>query len=144
MTKTRRISKKVLTIIILTLLFIITTIVTITYAKSFSVDDTSLIETTDKLLGANLKNNKNITIYFYGNNRLACIEAKPNIIRYSKMHKTAIRKFNTDIEDYGDYNLNGVPTTIHYKDGVEHSRLEGSTSKLNTYNFFREIKQLYK
>ncbi|PGX80009.1 thiol reductase thioredoxin [Bacillus thuringiensis] len=93
-------------------------------------------------LKENKKNGQNEVVYFFSPVCSYCEALEPNL-------KDAVKKYaNTKFglynayefkEGWRDYNLQGTPTLIHFKDGKEVNRLVGYQSKEAVNQFFDAI-----
>lgn len=90
-------------------------------------------------LDRELKNGATMTVYFFSPTCIHCIEATPVVVPLVDELDIDLKKVN--MLEYGDmahYNLEGTPTIIHYENGEEAVRFEGSAAESEYRAFFEE------
>ena len=94
---------------------------------------------TSNQLDDSLKNKKNITVFYYKKESENVDNAKEIIFPLSKKYEIPLRTLNVEIQNFKNYNIKGVPTIVHYKDGKEYKRIDGNLGKDKYVRFFKDI-----
>lgn len=90
-------------------------------------------------LDRELKNKEDMTVYFFSPTCIHCIEATPVVVPLVEELDIDLKKVNMlEFGDMAYYNLEGTPTIIHYENGEEVVRFEGSAEESEYRAFFEE------
>ncbi|MGW6189295.1 thioredoxin family protein [Bacillus cereus] len=94
-------------------------------------------------LKKDLKKEKERVVYFYKDDCQYCEKITPTIVPLAKEDDISLSVLNAGkhIEVWDEFNLEGVPTIIHFRDGKEVSRIVGLEEKDVYKNWFLETKK---
>ncbi|MDR4974608.1 thioredoxin family protein [Bacillus toyonensis] len=90
-----------------------------------------------------LDNKKDILVYFYKPNCIYCEKATPIITPMTNEMGIDLKMLNLEENPSGwkQFNIEGTPTLIHYKNGQEVSRLYGLQSEEEYKKWFEKLKK---
>ena len=94
---------------------------------------------TDKDIDNLLNDGQEFVVYFYMDNCEGCENMNKTLNEISKKRDLDIKYFNTAEHDYSIYDVEFVPTMIHFKDGNVEDRLEGQTDIDSVTKFLDNI-----
>lgn len=98
-----------------------------------------------KELDKKLDNKETITVYFYSPTCSHCQVTTPVVVPLSEDLDVDLKKVNLlefNHKEYWDrYYIEATPTIVHYEDGKEVGRIEGSRDKADFKAFFEEYVQ---
>ncbi|PEJ53567.1 hypothetical protein CN676_09715 [Bacillus wiedmannii] len=94
-------------------------------------------------LKEDLKKEEERVVYFYKDDCQYCKKLTPIIMPLAKENAIALNVLNAGkyIEVWDEFNLEGVPAIIHFREGEEVSRIVGLEEKDVYKNWFLEIKK---
>ncbi|MBB5174368.1 thioredoxin family protein [Texcoconibacillus texcoconensis] len=91
----------------------------------------------DEILG----NEENKTVYYYSPQCPACDDVTPMLVPLAEEENVDLQLFNVleFPEGHYGYDIEGVPTVIHYEAGEEQERLEGGQEEDVYRSFFQSV-----
>ena len=94
-------------------------------------------------LKEDLKREEERVVYFYKDDCQYCKRLTPTVVPLAKEGAIALNVLNAGkyIEAWDEFNLEGVPAIIHFREGKEVSRIVGVEEKDVYKNWFLEIKK---
>lgn len=115
-----------ITTVILTL-FIILIVLNDKYNKDVEYEKNISVEELEK----GLLEKEDYFVYFYQTDCIYCKETSPIIIPMAKEMKLDLKEVNLqdEISGWKKFNVEGTPTIIRFKDGVEVDRIHGLQSE---------------
>jgi thiol-disulfide isomerase/thioredoxin len=92
-------------------------------------------------LDKKLANKETVTVYFYSPTCSHCQKTTPIVVPLSKEMGIDLKMFNLlEFEDGWDkYHIEGTPTIVHYVDGKEAKRIDGSQEESVFRDWFKSI-----
>src|SRR5699024_6909607 len=90
-------------------------------------------------LDAKLDAGEDVTVYYYSTTCVYCQNTTPVVVPLTEELGIDMKKMNLlefDKMDY--YDIEGTPTIIHYKDGIEVGRISGERPEEEFREFFDE------
>lgn len=94
-----------------------------------------------KELDKQIKDSKEITVYFYSPTCHHCKETTPIVVPISKDMGVNLKQFNLlEFKDgWKEYDIVGTPTIIHFSNGKEKGRIMGIQSEEKFKKWFEKI-----
>jgi thiol-disulfide isomerase/thioredoxin len=91
-------------------------------------------------LDETIENGEEATVYFYSSTCPYCKEATPRLVPLTEELGVDLVQFNLlEFDDgWNEYNIESTPTIVHYNNGEEVERIEGSASNEEFTAFFEE------
>ncbi|HLR09728.1 MAG TPA: thioredoxin family protein [Bacillota bacterium] len=87
-------------------------------------------------LAEKLENGEDITVYYYDPTCPHCLEMTPVLVPLAKDMGVDVKKFN--LLEFDNDSIKSTPTLVHYEDGEEVARLEGSKPEEEIRDFFNQ------
>ncbi|MDV2683340.1 thioredoxin family protein [Alkalihalophilus lindianensis] len=91
-------------------------------------------------LDETIANGGEATVYFYSSTCPYCKEATPRLVSLAEELDVDLVQYNLlEFDDgWNQYNIDSTPTVVHYENGEEVERIEGSTSNEEFTAFFEK------
>ncbi|MBG9689345.1 hypothetical protein ABD91_00085 [Lysinibacillus sphaericus] len=107
--------------------------------KEEIIDENNYITATE--MDAAINNKQDILVYFYKPNCIYCEKATPIIIPMTNKMGIDLKILNLGENPSGweQFNIEGTPTLVHYKNGQEVSRLHGLQSEEEYKKWFESL-----
>ncbi|WP_203364111.1 thioredoxin family protein [Bacillus sp. REN10] len=87
-----------------------------------------------------LADGEDVTVYFFSPTCSHCVATTPILMPLAKEQKVDVKQYNVLEFEQGwdEFAIEATPTLIHFENGKEKARLEGSHSKAEYKQFFKE------
>lgn len=86
-----------------------------------------------------LENKDDMTVYFFSPTCMHCVSTTPIIVPLAEEMDIDMKKLNLlEFDVKNQYDIQGTPTIVHYKNGEEVAKLVGSSDESTFKTFFEE------